>query len=252
MQSGLGIGSLYGPDIDMLLWDSGMTEKSDGKAHAIFPTQGVLGPPGKVPFLIARGGELEKNCDADFGNLGSGHAGIPTQETVEAAQKLPFAAAYLPSKCSKELHQICRSNEYRGKCWIDRDDVTEPPNQKKEPGGRAGWHPGDRVHQLKGRVIAMMILQALEAALTTWNEAPEYILEDSVWHVTNYYQNIKAKVAAWENPKCMAFNEVTPGMGDILCRQGIKVSTIGLVRDLQILFQSGGLLQYPVLWVATL
>lgn len=35
------------------------------------------------------------------------------------------------------MSDICRSNEYAGECWIDREDVTPPINQLTKMGGRA-------------------------------------------------------------------------------------------------------------------
>ena len=104
---------------------------------------------------------------------------------------------------------------YVGKCWESRENfqwegvdlsLKEPPvKQKAEPGGRAGWHPGNREHQLQGRALLFPILQALNDALTMWKNAPNYSVPDSEWHVTKYYKEIKDKVVengeAWE-PWC--------------------------------------------------
>jgi len=84
---------------------------------------------------------------------------------------------------------------WKGDCWIDREDFTPPTNQK-QMGGRARWHPGNRIHQVTGRVLAYTILTALHEVLATWNEADGYMLNDEDWHVTAYYENTRSKVAA--------------------------------------------------------
>jgi hypothetical protein len=58
----------------------------------------------------------------------------------------------------------------------------------------AGWHPGNKQHQLQGRVIAFTILQALKEALYVWNEAKDYELLDSQWHMTSHYNDVQRKV----------------------------------------------------------
>jgi hypothetical protein len=50
-----------------------------------------------------------------------------------------------------------------------------------------------------GRVLAFTILQALKEALTLWNEADGYVLEDGVWHVTERYDKIRSGMAAIPN-----------------------------------------------------
>jgi hypothetical protein len=58
----------------------------------------------------------------------------------------------------------------------------------------SGWHPGNRQHQLIGRVVAFTILSALKEGLSDWNTAAGYELPDDVWHVTAHHENIRTKV----------------------------------------------------------
>jgi hypothetical protein len=51
-------------------------------------------------------------------------------------------------------------------------------------GGRARWHPGNRLHQVTDRVLGHTILTALHEVLTLWKEGDEYILSDEDCHVT--------------------------------------------------------------------
>jgi hypothetical protein len=43
--------------------------------------------------------------------------------------------------------------------------------------GRAKWHPGNRFHQLTGRIIAFPVLE-LSTAITKWMDADDYALPD--------------------------------------------------------------------------
>jgi hypothetical protein len=211
VHNAISTGSCYGPDVDMLMWDSGMTEGGDTAAIDLFGRQGLLGGT-KVPVLWSLAGTnsqlLNMNAEADVGFPGSGYIGIPEGKTLEEIQQMPWASQYV--RCNNALHGICRSNEYQGVCWIDRDDYTPKIAQKNAPGGRANWHPGNRIHQVTGRILAFTILQALKEALTLWNETDGYILEDSVWHVTERYDKIRSGMAALPNDAgdCPKYEEI--------------------------------------------
>ena len=134
-----------------------------------------------------------------------------------------------------------------GKCWVDRDDFTPSNRQSSVPEGRgessrnldrspthffirltralpqkkATWHPGNRVHQLTGRVIAFTILTALREVLEEWNEADGYVLEDSSWHVTAYYDDMRERVSNSPGGRCGELKKVSLGFA---CRYPVKVS----------------------------
>jgi hypothetical protein len=224
IHNGLGAGSIYGPDVDFLMWDSSMTEK-EGQALDTFARQGLLGGI-KVPVLWSLFPKiltpLNVHADADVGANGFGHFGVPVAETLDEVAKMPWASQYV--RCKGEIVALCRENEYAGRCWIDRDDAVPPTPQKAEPGGRAGWHPGNRKHQVTGRVLAFTILQALKEALITWNEAEGYELADDDWHVTAYYDNIRNKVAAL-GPEIGDCNKYAEHDIEFVCNYPMKVRT---------------------------
>jgi hypothetical protein len=117
-QSGLATKSLFGHDVDMLLWDSGMTEK-EAKARDMFFRQGILGE-GKVPLIMSMTSRndvialLNTNADADIFMVGD-QSSLPKAETLEDVEKMPWAAQYV--RCGSEISGICRENEYAGQCW---------------------------------------------------------------------------------------------------------------------------------------
>jgi hypothetical protein len=177
------------------MWDSSMTEGDEG-SQDLLHRQYILGAQ-KVPILWSLAGNpiinLHQTTGVYAGMPGGGKAGIPEAKAVEDFDGIIWAAKYV--KCVSELSGLCRANEYNGTCWIPRDDVTIDWSTNKEPGGRAGWHPGNRHHQLQGRVLAFTILSALKDALTLWKDADGYALPDEVWHVTPHYDSVRSKIS---------------------------------------------------------
>jgi hypothetical protein len=195
--------------------------------------QGMIGGM-KVPVLWDFNAptmiKYHEKADVDIIGANGGatsRLGVPQQETLEDIDKTVWANKFL--KCGQELKGHCRANEYNGTCWVERPDIT-PGNQKQQPGGRASWHPGNRIHQIRGRNMAMTILFALHDVLTMWSESGSgttdaYKLEDHVWHVTEYYENQRIKIQALD-PKetgCGEFENL--GLG-YFCKVPFQVSYI--------------------------
>ena len=206
-----------------LFWciiSKGMTEK-DSRFRDVFFRQGILGD-GKVPMLAAASprndvmGILNEHADADIMMIGE-HSVMTQADTLEEVLKLPWAAQYV--RCGAEISGICKENEYASKCWIERDDFTPSVKQSKFVGGRASWHPGNRHHQIAGRGIAFAILEALKEALTMWNDANDYKLEDDSWHVTSLYDNTRSKVEQLgpDVGKCTEFD-----FSNMMCNTAIQ------------------------------
>ena len=105
---------------------------------------------------------------------GSGMYGIPITFNEDQVETLPWATRYM--QCPKEDRDLCdrQENRFRTKCWVDRDDVTPPTKQREHSPSQVKWHPGFRVHQLKGRVMAVTILDALHDAIATWSDITIY------------------------------------------------------------------------------
>eukprot|EP00535_Pseudo-nitzschia_heimii_P007515 CAMPEP_0197188352 /NCGR_PEP_ID=MMETSP1423-20130617/17661_1 /TAXON_ID=476441 /ORGANISM="Pseudo-nitzschia heimii, Strain UNC1101" /LENGTH=873 /DNA_ID=CAMNT_0042640159 /DNA_START=22 /DNA_END=2643 /DNA_ORIENTATION=+ len=220
-QTGVATKQILGHDVDMLMWDSGMTEK-EPKARDMFFRQGILGG-GKVPMLMTLSSRhdvmsmLNKNADADIFMLGD-QSVIAEANTLDEVKELPWASQYV--RCGSEISGICRDNEYMGQCWIERDDF-EPPTKQGKIGGRAKWHPGNRKHQIIGRSIAFIILQALKEVLTMWNDAKDYNLADDTWHVTSMYDNTRSKVEKL-GPDVGSCNQYKDEFTDFMCNTAVK------------------------------
>merc|ERR1719491_1213110 len=198
IQAGMGSGSIYGKEIDVLMWDSGMTENNDEHIE-IFYRQALLAG-NRMPVIW--GGSfnllkmLHEEADVDVGDWGRATDGIMEVDSFEQAKEIPWAARFM--KCKPEVKDLCKEEpRFCAKCWIDRDDNIKPEmKQRDRPKGQVGWHPGWRAHQLMGRNLAFAILEALQAAINIWSEGvmggPP--LDDDFWHITEYYENIRNKV----------------------------------------------------------
>lgn len=198
LQGGMGSRHIYGDEIDLFLWDSGMTE--NGKPHHIdLVLRQALMSGNRVPVIWGGPFELLKlyheECDADVGEWGNGFSGLPETVDEKQAETLPWAARNMV--CAKEREDLCNENRYSSTCWIDREDGIKPKQEQRDrPRGQVKWHPGWRVHQLMGRVLAFNVLEALEVAVNQWMDGTMtgQPLDDSYWHVGDYYENIRNKV----------------------------------------------------------
>ena len=198
LQGGMGARDIYGTDIDLFLWDSGMTE-GGAPHHVDLVIRQVLMSGNRVPIVWGAPFDLLKlyhdEADADVGEWGTGYAGLPETTSEEQALTLPYAARNM--KCSSERQDLCNENRFSSTCWIDRPDGIVPTRgQPERPRGQVKWHPGWRPHQLMGRVLAFTVLEGLEVAVNSWMEhtMTGQPLDDEFWHVTGYYENIRNKI----------------------------------------------------------
>lgn len=225
LHNGVGAGSIYGPDVSFLLWDSSMTEKSDLAAQAIFARQGILGGI-KVPViwgLVPKVLQQLHRSDVDTGCFGNAQSGLKDVENFEMQKTLPFATRYM--KCSHDNQELCKPFKFMGTCWINRTDYTPEREQKGSLPGRARWHPGVHSHRLQGRTMAFVILTALHEVLTTWSEADGQVLPEETWHVTSYYENTREKIRTvnLEDSHCQKFRNSEL---DFICKYPFKVRVI--------------------------
>mmetsp|Transcript_7379 Transcript_7379/g.15793 ORF Transcript_7379/g.15793 Transcript_7379/m.15793 type:complete len:1042 (+) Transcript_7379:87-3212(+) len=184
---------LRGKHTDFIMWDSSMTEKS-GQLFVFFMKQALISG-NRAPFLFGDGRGMRDfhAIGAGVGEHGGGWNGPITVDEVQALQ-VPWAARYL--NCERENQAICKQHEYDSGCWVDRDDYTPVTPQDAQVGGRASWHPGNRVHKIRGRRIALFVLRGLDYALQKWAELTAesgHPLAEEHWHVTEYYKDIKEK-----------------------------------------------------------
>lgn len=115
---------------------------------------------------------LQRQAGADIGELGYATDGIPTVQSRDHAERdMTWAARYI--KCDDDVSELCEAPEYkfRSKCWVDRADGVKPSvTQDEHLPGQVSWNQGWRMHQLRGRNLAMAVLQALRTAVSIWTE----------------------------------------------------------------------------------
>mmetsp|Transcript_27829 Transcript_27829/g.77976 ORF Transcript_27829/g.77976 Transcript_27829/m.77976 type:complete len:879 (+) Transcript_27829:229-2865(+) len=210
-QHGIAAATMYGPDVDMLMWDSGMTEPG-GRDPDLMARQSIISGI-KVPVLWSFPYSVLQNLnrfgECEVGSMGQAMTGIAEATTTAEVDKTIWAARFM--KCASDIDkEFCKTNRFNATCWIERDDFTPEKPQSPHMGGQASWHPGNRVHQLQGRTLAFTILQALHEALNEWSEAPNFELPDDKWHVTTHYENIREKVLAIEpeNSPCYGLSAI--------------------------------------------
>jgi len=212
LQNSMASGSLYGDEVDILIWDCGMTEKGSPNHIDLFFRQGLIGGK-RVPVIWSAGGTfdilktLHEECDADVGEFGVGTDGIAETESDDQAATMPWAVQYM--KCADGANDVCKKhNHYCANCWVTREDGIKPEEeQQAKYGGQVSWHPGWRRHQLTGRVIAFSVLEALQQAVQLFSDGtmggPP--LDSGEWHMNDYYNNIRDKVKNADPTKSRCF-----------------------------------------------
>jgi hypothetical protein len=219
----LGWSSIYGSDVDMVVWDDYSLEengKSDEIAKALFDLfarQALLAGDTSIPFLW--GGDfdvlrnLHENADVDVGQLGNAMAGVEETASESAASGLEWAAQYL--KCSSKAKRYCDGDTYKfdSHCWVDHGgDAPPTPQLDNIPvlPTAVGW----RMHQIKGYTLSYNILAALDDAIDLWAEKTIFEghpLADENWHMGDYIKNIQEKVKALtesDTPDCFQLEEL--------------------------------------------
>ena len=197
---------IYG-EADIMIWDSQMTEREKG-VHDLFNRQAILSGE-RVPVLLMPNEnmyDIEEQSDKSYiwggGDVISTRSDFDTgllekTQDEEQAQTLPYAVRYMG--CESGSDGLCKDHIYNSECWVRRSDYNPSKKTKieKHVGGRASWHPGNRVHQLIGRKWSLIVLYALEKALDDWKsgiEADGIPLADQYWHVGRDYEEIREKL----------------------------------------------------------
>ena len=88
----MGASLLYGPNVDLLLWELGMTEKQAPNIEVMAP-QAILGG-NKVPFLFQFPNDvaqtLHGHANVDVGHTSSALSGIPRAEVAGDLKTIPY------------------------------------------------------------------------------------------------------------------------------------------------------------------
>jgi hypothetical protein len=126
-----------------------------------------------------------------YGNLIGTWGGNPLVKlttSLDQGASLPWAVQYL--HCDSSVGGLCNGKEgiswYHSSCWEPRSDYNPSFRQDAVVGGRASWHPGDRVHKFHGRTHVVLMLKALDEALNLWEngiKSDGFPLKENYWHI---------------------------------------------------------------------
>jgi hypothetical protein len=214
LHNALGSKDIYGEDIDILYWDSQMTENNAEEVRYFAKAGLISGKRAPVLWNMIRGSfprTIAQTTGADVGLLsGEGLAGVEKMASLQDGEKLPWGSRFMD--CDTEINSECAAKKYNTKCWVERDDFSPSRTQNQVVGGGASWHPGWRWHQLQGRIHAFTLLRATHAVLKRWNEAEGHALPDDAWHVTSHYEQIRSKTLEGEGfaATCSAIHNINP------------------------------------------
>eukprot|EP00581_Thalassiosira_minuscula_P014555 CAMPEP_0183713532 /NCGR_PEP_ID=MMETSP0737-20130205/8350_1 /TAXON_ID=385413 /ORGANISM="Thalassiosira miniscula, Strain CCMP1093" /LENGTH=1064 /DNA_ID=CAMNT_0025942323 /DNA_START=60 /DNA_END=3254 /DNA_ORIENTATION=+ len=186
---------LRGKETDWIMWDSRMTERMPEMSNFFFRQALIAG--NRAPVLMADSLDPTLHAYHDGAGASIAHQGngwTPSTVSEEQVAEVPWAAKYL--YCARGSTANCPGHQYDAGCWVEREDFKPKNPQGAIVGGQASWHPGNRVHKRRGRMIALIVLRALDYALDKWEElAAEsgYPIAEEHWHVTEYYSTIREK-----------------------------------------------------------
>jgi len=241
----LGWSSIYGSDVDMVVWDDygAIDDGNEESAHKLddlstqmfdlFARQALLSGTTSLPFIWGGDFEVLRNlheyADVDVGQLGNGLVGVQETTSEKTVNELPWAARYV--NCPEKMQDTCQeeAHQFESKCWIDRSDFTPPTPQLDHipiEHTAIGW----RMQQLKGYTLAYNFLQATLDAMYEWSEVTilqGFPLADEYWHMGEYIKNVQEKVKALDEavaPHCFMLEE-TMNLPKRLCQHRMKGRT---------------------------
>eukprot|EP00588_Corethron_pennatum_P003236 CAMPEP_0194285204 /NCGR_PEP_ID=MMETSP0169-20130528/29633_1 /TAXON_ID=218684 /ORGANISM="Corethron pennatum, Strain L29A3" /LENGTH=830 /DNA_ID=CAMNT_0039031267 /DNA_START=96 /DNA_END=2588 /DNA_ORIENTATION=+ len=211
--------SLYDSDIDILVWDAPLT-KSDIGDIEFFHRQALLSG-NRVPLLwggvLSELSNLHRITGADVGIPDWSTEGVPVTKNDAHALELPWAARYL--NCEGQFAETCPTHKFNSICWIDRDDITPPTEQKKHPDGQEiETNLGFREHRFRGRKLSYLVLTALGRTLDRWMEksmSEGYPIDDDMWHVSDYFNAIRGKTSNMHNSFCESRMKLLPRLCNV-------------------------------------
>lgn len=214
LQSALGFQSIYGDDIDMIIWDG----ESENRPEVIdlFYRQALVSGK-RAPILVGNNFEvlknLHENAGADVLSFGTGMTGVPVTVDAKSAEKLPWAVRYLI--CDPKQKNLCDDpkQKFQSKCWIERKDIKPPTIQAATIENKLKNNIGFKSHMLKSRVMAFVILNLLENALSEWMTetiGSGHPLFDDFWHIGDLYSNISKKTEELTKGACSNMNKNLP------------------------------------------
>lgn len=178
---------IFGMDIDILVWDFGMTDAYNMWMESLYHWRGALINNSSRPIQLAfhAGGGKFGDRDTIVSNMEEvGIAALISSETTmnEAMDAIPDSFGMTQREIDN-MPEFVRSFRCDGKfekgdpyCWDRKYDLSVCPDRKY----LATWHPGWKWHAVMGYLGALFLLEGLEVAvkelLLTAEEDPATLL----------------------------------------------------------------------------
>lgn len=179
--------------------------ESDGQMD-ILQRQAILSGQRMPIILTPNPVGLAKDAQgkAWVGNI-QNTANVCEQTTVVYSKvRLPQVKAceYVNCEQSAKDDHVC--DVYESHCWVNRNDWNPRPDdtpQDSDAGYAHEGYPNYREHQWEGRKLALVVLQALQEALTRWNgeaTAGRLPMSATWWHVGKVYEELRSSIRSLE------------------------------------------------------
>lgn len=178
--------SIYGSDIDVLMWDFGLQEADDrvglwGSRAAVHPTKPILFAMETVDSPVWTNQFLQMEANGMGTILMDHKKGMSEiRHRVDDSTTGEGGKPHIPStlrnyRCNGSVEGVisCNNDPMRfGRCYMDTDDAkpcieAKFKTKKKcmDAKHQSSWHPGWKEHYLRGRLLGVYLVDALEEAL---------------------------------------------------------------------------------------
>ena len=100
---------------------------------------------------------------------------------------------------SKPNLNLCKDDIHDSVCWVDRSDVK--PEVKQQTQVPPEKYPGHLYHLRHSRLLSMLVLHAMEAALDAWVDGIEdndFPLKDEHWHINDMDVKVREAVRTFQ------------------------------------------------------
>jgi hypothetical protein len=202
--SALGGADIYG-EADIFLY---LGEPEDEGMMDFLHRQSILSGA-RVPILLSPMiGALRDVTDnaAWVGNLQPGASFCQETLVNPTTGKLmvPVVQACRYVACAEVIADRC--DKHNSVCWIDRVNQNQEMATQDADVGRTGEKfPNYNKQRLEGRKLAMMVLEALDEAISIWSGAVkrgQLPLSNDAWHVGKVYDAVRERVREAKHTQC--------------------------------------------------
>jgi len=149
---------IFGIDIDILSWDYGMTDSRMTTCNSYLWMNRIALHP-TTPIAVTFAGKTWSTNGTglitfDQQSLKDKIAGLPDSSTIEDIESLPNSLRYMT--CGGKIES--KDGVCEGHKWNTSGFCTKTTFQ-------ASWHPGWKIHKLKGRLMAFFMVESLHEAM---------------------------------------------------------------------------------------